>query len=264
MSTASGSSTRRGGYVAMLENGERLPSWLRFDADALEFWGRSEDGYAGHFVIVIVKYPSSGATFQPNVRPTPSPIFDEGELVGRLIIAVSSTKGLGTSFNPIYKKFDDSVSMPSSQHWLNSARVTPSVDSTTLPSALPSFPPQRWPRPIVGAQQQINPPITPSKTQPLKSPDIKDRVHRPRAINVAIACTSTPSPLPLWVRGSFALHPPARSPVSNLTTWTSMLDQVAAMHPAFQVSNGFPWRPLFTRIPRAFAIAAIPLATVKL
>ncbi|KAG8969446.1 hypothetical protein FRC05_001081 [Tulasnella sp. 425] len=30
-------STRRYGYVAMLENGDRLPSLVRFDANALEF-----------------------------------------------------------------------------------------------------------------------------------------------------------------------------------------------------------------------------------
>ncbi|KAG9001890.1 hypothetical protein FRB90_011465 [Tulasnella sp. 427] len=89
MSTASGSSTRKQGYVAMLENGERLPSWLRFDADALEFWGRSDDGYSGHLVVVIIKYPPPGETSRPNGRRTPSTPFDEGEIVGRLIVAVS-------------------------------------------------------------------------------------------------------------------------------------------------------------------------------
>ncbi|KAG8945396.1 hypothetical protein FRC04_000847 [Tulasnella sp. 424] len=86
MSTASGSSTRRHGYVAMLENGDRLPSWLRFDADALEFWGRSDEGYSGHLVIVVVKCPSIA---ESNGSYTPSTIMDEGELVGRLIVAVS-------------------------------------------------------------------------------------------------------------------------------------------------------------------------------
>ncbi|KIO16881.1 hypothetical protein M407DRAFT_33472 [Tulasnella calospora MUT 4182] len=130
------------------------------------------------------------------------------------------------------------------QHWLNIARTALSVDPTRFPSASSPFALQRWPHPIAAAPQQINLPITPSKTQPLPSPDIKDRVHRPRTINlVTNACAKTPSLLPLG---------------------TPTLDQVAAMHPAFQTSNGSPLRSLSTRMPRVAAAAAIPLATVKL
>ncbi|KAG8895531.1 hypothetical protein FRB99_000493 [Tulasnella sp. 403] len=82
-------SSHRPVYVAVMEDGARLPEWLHFDPDALEFWGRPDDDHVGQLSIVVLRQPLLPEGSRVHGRRTPCTAMDDGDVVGRLILVVS-------------------------------------------------------------------------------------------------------------------------------------------------------------------------------